>query len=71
MALASLMAVNTKLKYIRYNHKVSWAIIILDIYCEEVGGTGSASNKGCNNEDNNSNCYSFATYHSNKSILKT
>ncbi len=43
--------------------------IIVEVHCEELGGTGLASYKGCNS-GLNSNCYSFATYHSNESILK-
>ncbi len=42
----------------------------MDVHCEGEGGTGSASNKGYSNVSNHDNCYSFATYHSNKSVLK-
>ena len=41
----------------------------MSIHCEEVGGTGSAFLKGCNNEDLIHNCYTFVINY-NKSILK-
>jgi len=44
--------------------------LLFGVHCEELGGTGSAFLKGYNNDTRHINCYSFATYYSNKSILK-
>ena len=42
---------------------------MVSVHCEGEGGTGSASNKGYNNETTNHNCYSFVAI-SDKSVLK-
>jgi len=41
----------------------------MSIHCEEVGGTGLAFLKGCNNEYHHINCYASVAYR-NKSVLK-